>query len=752
MSSENSFYIKLKTAFMICLIFLNLVLSAKLKTELLSRSLAKLQEKTKQVMFAANTAKACVQAVADTMNPDFCWKKGLDVGVIPTKCPGGYHRYLQLCYRNCERDRPNFVAGVCWGSVWPPSSIPHAYTNFESAVECDAGYYRPLGSALCYRDCGNIGMFNCGIGSCSASSEGCASSILKMSLDTIMGIVSFVSLFLTGGASAGANSGVRNALNNARRNIVNGFKKLKTAFSQQFFDKTIQKAKKAFINNLKELPAGKTAEMVAQNYCSGIWNEMKKKFDGRNEPSASDATSVLKTFDVFGIGDIVSKCESGDSTGCAQSVLNTAANFDPTGLLSIAATFTQPVCDVPATGPPLLDIRQVINSWKSICENCDWKTKSSDKLNGVVSVLTNHDIICDAGSVLNGIIFTPSEKTFETKYRCIKPSSPVGSCLSKTTSKTNVLRDTKESFGLDALGKQNIDCGPQFFLQTIKLKWDGISSTDYAIWYEYTCCNVATKLNNLVKYKTNKSIVQTNRWSLDDFQSADAIDSGPIGALSQIKMNVDKNPNYPSLQFEYSLDFIDFNDFFYASYITKYTPWNKDGDGEIWYMDRHYINCDMMRGEYALRDFQLERNGSQIRFKYTCVRSMRLSKMDNQCTNSITNWYYVTNDAREALPMLKHHKFECKDNNVLNSIALQRQPGGNNIAIFYKCCPADFSKSYINRTDRADMGNRRYFALQNLSFNLAPEEVLKGVWLEVNETTNQIDWGYSAAILRTSFP
>jgi hypothetical protein len=216
-------------------------------------------------------------------------------------------------------------------------------------------------------------------------------------------------------------------------------------------------------------------------------------------------------------------------------------------------------------------------------------------------------------------------------------------------------------------------------------------------------------------------------------------------------MNVDKNPKYPTLQYEYGIDFIDFNDLFYATYFTKYTDWNKDGDGEIWYMDRHYINCDMTKGEYALRDFQLERNGSQIRFKYTCVKSMRLSKMDNACTSLRTKFYYVTNDARQALPMLKHHKFECKDNSVLNSLALQRQQNGNEIAMFYKCCPADFSKSYINRTDRTDMGDRKYFALQNLSFNLAPEEVLKGVWLEADETTNQIDWGYSAAVLRTSF-
>ena len=87
---------------------------------------------------------------------------------------------MALCYENC-RDDYSFILGVCyeecdsgdtdlgltcWGGFlhWYAKSsyIPGSKTNFE--IDCPSGQYREL--ALCYRDCGNIGMENCGIGAC----------------------------------------------------------------------------------------------------------------------------------------------------------------------------------------------------------------------------------------------------------------------------------------------------------------------------------------------------------------------------------------------------------------------------------------------------------------------------------------------------------------------------------------------------------------------------------------------------------
>ena len=56
---------------------------------------------------------ATLQAIESIIPPQFCWKKGLDVGVIPTNCPKGMFRSALLCYENCENNY-TFIVGVCW--------------------------------------------------------------------------------------------------------------------------------------------------------------------------------------------------------------------------------------------------------------------------------------------------------------------------------------------------------------------------------------------------------------------------------------------------------------------------------------------------------------------------------------------------------------------------------------------------------------------------------------------------------------
>jgi hypothetical protein len=103
--------------------------------------------------------------------------------VIPTDCPAGYYRSLALCYEYCA---PGYyvVLGVCWAHCgsgyadhgatcfhnlfnwyFKPTYIPGSLPNWDGRVPCPSGMYRA--GALCYRDCGNIGMVNCGIGACS---------------------------------------------------------------------------------------------------------------------------------------------------------------------------------------------------------------------------------------------------------------------------------------------------------------------------------------------------------------------------------------------------------------------------------------------------------------------------------------------------------------------------------------------------------------------------------------------------------
>jgi len=61
----------------------------------------------------SNAAKHCMLGINKSLPPEFCWKKGGDVGIIPTGCPSGFHRELALCYKYCPSGYRN-VLGVCW--------------------------------------------------------------------------------------------------------------------------------------------------------------------------------------------------------------------------------------------------------------------------------------------------------------------------------------------------------------------------------------------------------------------------------------------------------------------------------------------------------------------------------------------------------------------------------------------------------------------------------------------------------------
>ena len=183
------------------------------------------------------------------MPPDFCWKMGEDYGVIPTGCPYGYFRSNALCYQNCQRGY-TFISGVCWEETcqigyanrtnscyrslfkwyFKKSYIPSSITNLSSLVPCPKGMYRERGGALCYRDCGNIGLLNCGIGACSAIYSKCAESISRIK-DVFQGIANAISFVATLEGSSGmkaAKSAIKTGITRiGKTGVISALNKVK---------------------------------------------------------------------------------------------------------------------------------------------------------------------------------------------------------------------------------------------------------------------------------------------------------------------------------------------------------------------------------------------------------------------------------------------------------------------------------------------------------------------------------------------
>jgi len=329
----------------------------------------------KKALDQRDIAATCVQAFYENIPPSICWKKGADVGIIPTGCPPNYFRHLALCFENC---RPGFsfdggalcIKGcppdtttyplTCTHWQFPPwkiwtvgreSYFPHSITNFQAP--CNDGYYK--GGALCYRDCGKIGMNNCGIGMCSADGPSCGAGIATMVTDFLVGLAKGVSFVLSFGTSSAAQGGIaatkaslKKLASKAGNAIKKGFTIMKNiatnAAKRKIFKDKIKK--KSVLEKLKKYMVDQAITNSVSTICGSVGDALLDKSATKNENSGLSIDSL----DVLGIGDINQNCSnasnSNDRLACSKSILSSLDNIDPTGLCAMASAFMQPICDV----------------------------------------------------------------------------------------------------------------------------------------------------------------------------------------------------------------------------------------------------------------------------------------------------------------------------------------------------------------------------------------------------------------------
>jgi len=318
---------------------------------------------------AGKLAHTCVKAFFDSVPPSICWKKGGDVGQPPRACPMGYFRHHELCFQNCKPGY-SFDGGAlciqncergwdthpltCFKLIFQvrtrDSYFTHSITNFEAP--CNEGQYKS--AALCYRDCTQIGMVNCGIGMCAASDTSCGLGIAEMGIDNLVAIGKGIAFVASFGTSTVATTGVAAAKSAIMKNLQKVTKAVKNAVSsmkimsknpsakKRFFDKLKQQVKKT----VKELPMEKRKEKMVETICEEVHNDLFQKISEKDENNSP----AWEKLDVLEFGDIVENCSDldADQAGvkCTQSILKTLDNFDPTGLTGLAAAYMHPHCDI----------------------------------------------------------------------------------------------------------------------------------------------------------------------------------------------------------------------------------------------------------------------------------------------------------------------------------------------------------------------------------------------------------------------
>jgi hypothetical protein len=157
----------------------------------------------------------------------------------------------------------------------------------------------------------------------------------------------------------------------------------------------------------------------------------------------------------------------------------------------------------------------------------------------------------------------------------------------------------------------------------------------------------------------------------------------------------------------------------------RYTTSNDDGDGDVFYLDRHSLMCN--DGE-ALSQFHLYRpNGNRIAYEYTCIKNSAINAIDSYNDQTSTT---KIDDPKENTNYLDRLNVKCKSDYVLVGFKLKKN--GNNIYYSFRCSGVKAINCNTKNTGWTDgnIGQTPYLDRQN--FSLGTNELLQGFHLEVS--------------------
>ncbi len=227
---------------------------------------------------------------------------------------------------------------------------------------------------------------------------------------------------------------------------------------------------------------------------------------------------------------------------------------------------------------------------------------------GNVLVLTNHTMECDAGKFINEFKLERKDSSLRYRYKCVKPSqiTSTQTCYVKQTS-VNITKTSDPLYSAHYLDRHNVLCDSGYGLNKISLK--RISSTSTDIYYEFRCCSMPQ--DSCTDMETqNADIGDNSTFNLDRLD----VDAGKNRILSGFSLKTigttEWNYNYRSCGVTTQI----------ASYFD--TGCNDDGDGSIFYLDRHTVSCS--EGN-LISQFRLQRENGTIRYDYSCVYSKNIT-------------------------------------------------------------------------------------------------------------------------------
>jgi len=348
------------------------------------------------------------------------------------------------------------------------------------------------------------------------------------------------------------------------------------------------------------------------------------------------------------------------------------------------------------------------------CSDNEYKfTTFTDVDSGNVYKLISHAMTCDSNQFISEFKLERKDSTMRYRYKCVTLPSITSTCYTGTTAANIVSSDYYHS--AHYLDRHSVACKDGYALNDIALK----SDTTGKIYYAFTCCSFPVDSCDWNETQ-NEDRGDNSTFNLDRLY----VNAGDYRLLAGFKL---QSPGDEQWNYTYKSCGTTSN------VKTSYdTGCNDDGDGSIFYLDRHEVSCG--KGN-AVNSFIMKREDGTIRYNYYCI--YKPDSISTDCTTYTTPENSTkSGDSTHSTHYLDRHDVNCPDNTVLNYFKLMR----NSSKIYYKytCCKATINTCTEWYTSWKDGGNYQNYYLDRQDVNATGSNVLGRFWMD----TDDGNWRY----------
>lgn len=349
-------------------------------------------------------------------------------------------------------------------------------------------------------------------------------------------------------------------------------------------------------------------------------------------------------------------------------------------------------------------------------KNADYnvkKTMPNDWGRGNIYYLDRHRLECPNGSIMQGFhLWRPRNNQISYEYYCKKSLSIVNDDVYSTFSPINIVGGNG-SKSTNYLDRHNVRCKDGYALKSFWFARFGGKD----IYYQYTCVRL-----NCGNYQEKITKETSGGDKTTIYLDRQTVRTGVDEALAGFKLVSRYSGRKTYYKYKYTTCKLNDSPLQNSPVKTLRTRGNDWGKGNIYYLDRHRINCP---NQTVLQGFHLTRpTPLSISYEYYCRNSKAVT---NETYNGKTPANIVDRRNSNSVNYLDRHHVNCKDGFSLKAFYLFRKPN-NKAKIYYQfTCVRTNCRNYSERfTKESDGGDKNIVYLDRQDIRVADNEALVG--------------------------